>query len=181
MATHIVRRSDYTPPTHRIESVFLEFHLHPTRTCVTSSMRVAPVEGAPTTDLVLNGRELELEFIKVDGLVIREEKGQFKCEDSGDIVIAKIDRPVTIEIRNYINPQANTSLMGLYLSHGNFTTQCEAEGFRRITYFMDRPDVSTKFTVRINAPKLVCPVTLSNGNLIDEGDINEIWHYSVWE
>ncbi|HAW45442.1 MAG TPA: aminopeptidase N, partial [Sutterella sp.] len=82
---------------------------------------------------------------------------------------------------NYINPQANTSLMGLYLSHGNFTTQCEAEGFRRITYFMDRPDVSTKFTVRINAPKLVCPVTLSNGNLIDEGDINEIWHYSVWE
>lgn len=181
MPSQIVRRTDYRPFEHTVESVFLDFHLHPTHTCVTSLMTVAPVKGCEGAELVLNGRELELDYVKLDGLVLNEKAGEFRRLPSGDIAIAGVTKPSTIEIRNYIDPKANTSLMGLYLSHGNFTTQCEAEGFRRITYFPDRPDVSSRFTVRINAPKALCPVTLSNGNLIDEGDINDIWHFTVWE
>ena len=178
MSRNIVTRSDYRAPSHQIDNVFLDFQLHPTRTCVTSKIEIAPT--AQESDLLLNGRELELEYIKVDGRVISEGSGYSKLPN-GDIIVHGIDHAVTLEIRNYINPQANKSLLGLYLSNGNFTTQCEAEGFRRITYYPDRPDVSAKFTVRLAAPKQICPVMLSNGNLIDSGDINNIWHFTKWE
>ena len=179
MASATVFRKDYIPPTHWVDSVYLEFDLHPQQTHVHSTLMIRPNEDRINNDLVLNGRDLDLIRIAIDGREL--DRSEYTILPSGDIVLRGITENIKLEIENVINPQANSSLMGLYLSNGNFMTQCEAEGFRRITYYPDRPDVSTKFTVRINAPKSVCPVLLSNGNLIEEGELDGNWHYTCWE
>lgn len=179
MASATVFRKDYIPPTHWVDSVYLEFDLHPQQTHVHSTLMIRPNEDRINNDLVLNGRDLDLIRIAVDGREL--DRSEYTILPTGDIVLRGITENIKLEIENVINPQANSSLMGLYLSNGNFMTQCEAEGFRRITYYPDRPDVSAKFTVRINAPKSVCPVLLSNGNLIEEGELDGNWHYTCWE
>ena len=179
MASATVFRKDYIPPTHWVDSVYLEFDLHPQQTHVHSTLMIRPNEDRINNDLVLNGRDLDLIRIAIDGREL--DRSEYTILPSGDIVLRGITENIKLEIENVINPQANSSLMGLYLSNGNFMTQCEAEGFRRITYYPDRPDVSAKFTVRINAPKSVCPVLLSNGNLIEEGELDGNWHYTCWE
>lgn len=179
MASATVFRKDYIPPTHWVDSVYLEFDLHPQQTHVHSTLMIRPNEDRINNDLVLNGRDLDLIRIAIDGREL--DRSEYTILPTGDIVLRGITENVKLEIENVINPQANSSLMGLYLSNGNFMTQCEAEGFRRITYYPDRPDVSAKFTVRINAPKSVCPVLLSNGNLIEEGELDGNWHYTCWE
>ena len=179
MASATVFRKDYIPPTHWVDSVYLEFDLHPQQTHVHSTLMIRPNEDRVNNDLVLNGRDLDLIRIAIDGREL--DRSEYTILPSGDIVLRGITENIKLEIENVINPQANSSLMGLYLSNGNFMTQCEAEGFRRITYYPDRPDVSAKFTVRINAPKSVCPVLLSNGNLIEEGELDGNWHYTCWE
>lgn len=179
MASATVFRKDYIPPTHWVDSVYLEFDLHPQQTHVHSTLMIHPNEDRVNNDLVLNGRDLDLIRIAIDGREL--DRSEYTILPSGDIVLRGITENIKLEIENVINPQANSSLMGLYLSNGNFMTQCEAEGFRRITYYPDRPDVSAKFTVRINAPKSVCPVLLSNGNLIEEGELDGNWHYTCWE
>lgn len=179
MASATVFRKDYIPPTHWVDSVYLEFDLHPQQTHVHSTLMIRPNEDRINNDLVLNGRDLDLIRIAIDGREL--DRSEYTILPTGDIVLRGITENIKLEIENVINPQANSSLMGLYLSNGNFMTQCEAEGFRRITYYPDRPDVSAKFTVRINAPKLVCPVLLSNGNLIEEGELDGNWHYTCWE
>ena len=179
MASATVFRKDYIPPTHWVDSVYLEFDLHPQQTHVHSTLMIRPNEDRINNDLVLNGRDLDLIRIAIDGREL--DRSEYTISPTGDIVLRGITENIKLEIENVINPQANSSLMGLYLSNGNFMTQCEAEGFRRITYYPDRPDVSAKFTVRINAPKSVCPVLLSNGNLIEEGELDGNWHYTCWE
>ena len=179
MASATVFRKDYIPPTHWVDSVYLEFDLHPQQTHVHSTLMIRPNEDRINNDLVLNGRNLDLIRIAIDGREL--DRSEYTILPTGDIVLRGITENIKLEIENVINPQANSSLMGLYLSNGNFMTQCEAEGFRRITYYPDRPDVSAKFTVRINAPKSVCPVLLSNGNLIEEGELDGNWHYTCWE
>lgn len=179
MASATVFRKDYIPPTHWVDSVYLEFDLHPQQTHVHSTLMIRPNEDRINNDLVLNGRDLDLIRIAIDGREL--DRSEYTILPTGDIVLRGITENIKLEIENVINPQANSSLMGLYLSNGNFMTQCEAEGFRRITYYPDRPDVSAKFTVRINAPKSVCPVLLSNGNLIEEGELDGNWHYTSWE
>lgn len=179
MASATVFRKDYIPPTHWVDSVYLEFDLHPQQTHVHSTLMIRPNEDRINNDLVLNGRDLDLIRIAIDGREL--DRSEYTILPSGDIVLRGITENIKLEIENVINPQANSSLMGLYLSNGNFMTQCEAEGFRRITYYPDRPDVSAKFTVRINAPKSVCPVLLSNGNLIEEGELDGNWHYTCWD
>ena len=179
MASATVYRKDYIPPTHWVDSVHLEFDLHPQQTHVHSTLIIRPNEDRINNDLVLNGRDLELVRIVMDGREL--DRTEYTLMPNGDIVLRGITKEIKLEIENIINPQANTSLMGLYLSKGNFMTQCEAEGFRRITYYPDRPDISAKFTVRINAPKSVCPVLLSNGNLVEEGELDGNWHYTCWE
>lgn len=179
MASATVFRKDYIPPTHWVDSVYLEFDLHPQQTHVHSTLMIRPNEDRINNDLVLNGRDLDLIRIAIDGREL--DRSEYTILPTGDIVLRGITENIKLEIENVINPQANSSLMGLYLSNGNFMTQCEAEGFRRITYYPDRPDVSAKFTVRINAPKSVCPILLSNGNLIEEGELDGNWHYTCWE
>ena len=179
MASATVFRKDYIPPTHWVDSVYLEFDLHPQQTHVHSTLMIRPNEDRINNDLILNGRDLDLIRIAIDGREL--DRSEYTILPTGDIVLRSITENIKLEIENVINPQANSSLMGLYLSNGNFMTQCEAEGFRRITYYPDRPDVSAKFTVRINAPKSVCPVLLSNGNLIEEGELDGNWHYTCWE
>ncbi|HIU83905.1 MAG TPA: aminopeptidase N [Candidatus Aphodousia gallistercoris] len=179
MASATTYRKNYTAPTHWVDKVDLIFDLHPQRTRVRSTLTVRPNENRPNDDFLLNGRDLELISITVNNHELA--RTEYAILDSGDLLLHGISEPSTIKIENVINPTANTSLLGLYVSNNNFMTQCEAEGFRRITYYPDRLDVMAKFTVRINAPKSVCPVLLSNGNLVEEGEIDNNWHYTRWE
>lgn len=172
-----IYRKDYTAPAFRIDDVALEIDLVPERTRVVNRMRMTRTEaGRP---LVLMGEGLELAGATLDG---RALSGLQASGDTltVDAVPADVGASFTLEIATYCNPAANTSLMGLYVSNGNFFTQCEAEGFRKITYFLDRPDVMTVYTVTLRASKADYPVLLSNGNLVSERDLPEGRHEAVW-
>jgi aminopeptidase N len=155
----IVYLKDYQPFTHLLDRVELTFHLHPTATRVHARLAFAPNPARPGRhDLFLHGRELRLISAHLDGRAITPE-----VTDQG-LTIAAQDLPdaaFTLETIVEINPSANTSLDGLYMSNGMYCTQCEAEGFRKITYYPDRPDVMARFRVRIEGAE---PVLLSNGN-----------------
>jgi aminopeptidase N len=169
---------DYKAPDYAFEKVDLKFELGEEKTLVTSKIRVIPKssDGAP---LILDGENLKLVSLKINGSPVPE--------DNHKIAVRKLhltSLPTSsfdLEIVTEIEPQNNTSLEGLYKSTGNFCTQCEAEGFRKITYFQDRPDVMSKFTTRIEADKTLYPVLLGNGNLIEEGELSVGKHYAVWE
>ncbi|CAJ0776246.1 aminopeptidase N [Ralstonia chuxiongensis] len=172
-----IYRKDYTAPAFRIDEVALEIDLVPERTRVVNRMRMTRTDaGKP---LVLVGEGLELAAATVDG------KALSGLQASGDTltidaVPADVGTSFTLELTTYCNPAANSSLMGLYVSNGNFFTQCEAEGFRKITYFLDRPDVMTVYTVTLRASKADYPVLLSNGNLMSERDLPDGRHEAVW-
>ncbi|MFG1486675.1 aminopeptidase N [Halobacteriovorax sp. RZ-2] len=165
--------ADYKAPTHKIETVELEFHLDDTKTQVYSKMEVVPVNGQT---LELNGEELILKSVKVNG----EEFKNFNEEKEILTLSALPTEKFTLEIHNEINPKANTALDGLYKSGGMFCTQNEPEGFRRITYFIDRPDNLSIFTTKIVADKKDYPFLLSNGNLIEKGDLDGGKHFAIW-
>ncbi len=155
-----VRLADYRPPAFLIEHVELAFELHETATRVRSRLAVRrnPAGSGP---LRLDGAGQPIERIAIDG----EAQGANRYELTPEsLSIADAPDAFTLEIDTTINPRGNTELSGLYLSNGAFFTQCEAEGFRRITWFPDRPDVMTRFTVTITADRTTCPVMLSNGN-----------------
>ena len=170
---------DYRPPDYRIETVNLQFELDETRTRVGSLMTVVCAhdrcEGIHP--LVLNGRDLVLRAIKIDGRLL--SGNDYKLDRESLTVLPVPDR-FALEIETEINPRDNTELSGLYMSSGNFCTQCEAEGFRRIMYYLDRPDVMTRFFTTIIADKKKFPVLLSNGNLIDSGNLKDGRHFSKW-
>jgi aminopeptidase N len=173
----VIRREDYTAPAYRILSVDLTFDLDPVKTIVTSRMRIErnAEPGGMRPPLVLHGEHLNLMRVLADG-----ESVSFRHED-GTLVI---DQPPAdgfmLEVRNTCCPDKNTQLSGLYTSGGGFFTQCEAEGFRRITYFLDRPDVMAVYTVTLRANKAHYPVLLSNGNLLEQGDLGNGRHFAKW-
>jgi len=170
-----IRRSDYQPPVYAIETVEMGFDLDPDATTVATRMRI--VRRQPGV-LRLDGEALELLFVAVDG--VRLDPAQYQVDDTG-LSLPGLPERCTLDIAVRNRPAENSTLMGLYVSSGNFFTQCEAEGFRRITYFPDRPDVMARFTVMLRADRKQFPVLLSNGNLIESGRLPGGRHYAKWE
>ena len=173
-----VHRHDYAPPAFLVDSIDIGFDLDPQATRVAARSRLRRNPDSQQRDLVLHGEELELVAIRMNGKALT--KRQYSLE-FGKLVIPHAPDEVTLEIETLIHPCKNTSLMGLYVSNGNFFTQCEAEGFRKITFFPDRPDVMAKYRVMLRADKQQYPVLLSNGNLVEQGDIGDGRHYALWE
>ncbi|XP_062191518.1 puromycin-sensitive aminopeptidase-like [Phragmites australis] len=170
---------DYKKPDFLFDTVDLQFQLGEEKTIVTSKIVVSPGAEGISSPLVLHGSDLKLLSIKVNG---NELKSEDYTVNSRHLMLSTPPAGVfNLEIVTEICPQLNTSLEGLYKSTGNFCTQCEAEGFRKITYFQDRPDVMAKYTCRIEADKTLYPVLLSNGNLIEQGDLAGGKHYALWE
>ncbi len=172
----LIRREDYAAPAFRIKTVDLTFDLDPAKTLVINKMTVEPQAAQPGAALRLDGEDITLTRVLVDG-----EPVSFKLENQQLVLENLPQQPFSLEIRNTCAPEKNTQLSGLYTSSGNFFTQCEALGFRRITYFLDRPDVMATFKVTLKADKLKYPVLLSNGNLVEEGALEGGRHYAVWE
>lgn len=167
--------SDYTPPVFDIESVYLEFELNPSHTKVTNTMQIRCIQsGQP---LVLDGEQLDLKQVLLDGEDVTEDC--LLTDESLSLHVSKTQ--FEVKIVTQIAPQSNTSLEGLYRTSGNYCTQCEAEGFRKITFFLDRPDVLSFFTTKIVADKQDNAVLLSNGNLIEAGELPGDRHYAIWE
>jgi len=173
-----IRLSDYEPPAYAVEAVDFTFDLAPERTIVSAVLQLRRAGGTPGQPLVLDGEDLELLKISVDG----KELAPAGYEVS-DEALTVFDPPevLTLETSVAINPKANTRLEGLYVSKTMFCTQCEAEGFRRITYFPDRPDVMARYRVTLRGDKAACPVLLSNGNNISNRDLGDGRHEAVWE
>ena len=147
------------------------------RKCAPRS-RSSPTRKSAAAPLVLDGDGLTLTSLKLDGAALPPES-YVATPDS--LTIPQVpNRPFTLEIETLVDPTANTQLSGLYRSSGTYCTQCEAEGFRRITYFPDRPDVMAVYTTRIEADKAEAPVLLANGNLIESGDLPDGRHFAVW-
>jgi aminopeptidase N len=166
---------DYRPPAYRISEVSLTFVLDPAATRVTSVMKLSRTGEAQP--LVLNGEHVQLVSVALDG---RPLGGSEYRVDAETLTIEHAPDRFTLEVVTEIAPAQNTALEGLYVAKGIFCTQCEAEGFRRITYFLDRPDVLAVYTTRIEAAKAAYPVLLSNGNPVDSGDLPGGRHYAVW-
>ena len=177
---NLVKLEDYQPTPYTIPNVNLKFDLDSTRTRVISNLEIRPRDkNSKGRPLILDGDSLKLIAVKIDGVELRQEQYQ---EESYRLTIKNPPRlPFNLEIETEISPETNTKLMGLYRSSGTYCTQCEAEGFRRITYFLDRPDVLSVYTTRIEAEKSVAPILLSNGNPIKQGKIKGTErHYAVW-
>ncbi|XP_004298814.1 PREDICTED: puromycin-sensitive aminopeptidase isoform X2 [Fragaria vesca subsp. vesca] len=170
---------DYKMPDYYFDTVDLKFSLGEEKTFVTSKISVFPrVEGS-SSPLVLDGQDLKLLSVRINGKDLKEDDYHL---DSRHLTIKSLPSGTfTLEIETEMYPQKNTSLEGLYKSSGNFCTQCEAEGFRKITFYQDRPDIMAKYTCRIEADKSLYPVLLSNGNLIEQGDLEGNKHYALWE
>ncbi len=165
-------RKDYRPSSHLIKTTDLDFDLRDTETIVSSRIIFYknPAANNAVDELFLNGESLELLSIKVDGLdanYVLKEDGLFLLNPPDEFVL---------EVQVKIHPESKTDLNGLYQSSGNYCTQCEAMGFRQITYYLDRPDVLSIFTTKINANRERYPVLLSNGNLIEETSSHATWH-----
>ncbi len=176
---HPVRLADYQAPRWLVETVHLDVSLHPTATRVKASLRLSPNPAVPTpAPIVLDGDGLTLQTIAIDGKPLTA--GQFEATADSLTIAQPPNGPLQLEIETLIDPSANTQLMGLYRSSGTYCTQCEAEGFRRITYFPDRPDVMAVYTTRIEADRAEVPVLLSNGNLVDSGELAGGRHFAVW-
>jgi aminopeptidase N len=170
-----IHLADYRAPEFRIRTVHLDFALSPEATKVTATLEIARQSGSGP--LVLAGENQKLLSVALDGRVLSPD--DYLLDDKS-LTLPNPPAKLTLEIASEINPSANTALEGLFLSNGMFCTQCEPEGFRRITYFLDRPDNLSVFTVRIEADREQYPVLLSNGNRIGSGELGGSRHYAVW-
>ncbi|KAJ7557437.1 hypothetical protein O6H91_05G126600 [Diphasiastrum complanatum] len=170
---------DYKPTDYAFERVELKFVLDEDRTIVKSIINVVPRSETSNPPLVLDGRDLKLLSVKINGEVVKSNNLSLTSRHL--TLSTPPSSPFTLEVDTELHPEKNLSLEGLYKSGGNFCTQCEAEGFRKITFFQDRPDVMAIFTTTIEADKTKYPVLLSNGNLIDHGDLEDGKHFAVWE
>ena len=172
-----INRADYSAPAYWIDTVELCFDLDPAKTRVLNKMTLRRNADVPAQPLRLDGEELNLSRVLVNG-----QGTSFKMEGS-QLVLENLpagNEPFDLEIFTTTNPSKNTKLMGLYVSNDSFFTQCEAEGFRRITYFLDRPDVMALYTVTLRADKAKFPVLLSNGNLVEQGNLDDGRHFAKW-
>jgi len=176
----IIYLKDYRPPDFTIDTIFLHFDLHEAFTEVKSILKLKrnPLAKTPNAPLKLNGENLHLKSIFLNGKALAETEYVI---DDNSLTIAKAPDEFTLETVVEIKPQENTALSGLYKSRENFCTQCEAEGFRRITYYLDRPDVMARFTTTITADKIKYPILLSNGNLIETRGLSDNRHWVMWE
>ena len=172
-----IHRADYQAPAWWIDTVDLTFDLDPAKTRVLNKMRLRRNPDVAAQPLRLDGEELNLARVMVNG-----GGTSFKM-DGNQLVLENLPEGTEsfdLEIFTTCAPAKNTQLMGLYVSQGTFFTQCEAEGFRRITYFLDRPDVMASYTVTLRADKALYPVLLSNGNLGDSGALDDGRHFAKW-
>ena len=158
-------RKDYAALPYGIDAVDLDFNVQDEETLVTSTLTITPQGGGP---LVLDGEDLRLVSAEVDGVALA--KDAFSIEEETFTLHAPPSKPFTLKTVVGIEPAKNTQLSGLYESSGNLCTQCEAEGFRRITYFYDRPDCMSMFTSRVEADRKKFPILLSNGNAVATGE-----------
>ncbi len=173
-----IYRHDYTTPAFLIDQVDLDFDLgEKTHVHSRLQLRLNPDRNGVLEPLVLVGEQLELLELKVDGRQLADHE---YAVDAESLTLARPAETFVLEVVTRIDPPGNTSMEGLYQSSGNYCTQCEAEGFRKITYYLDRPDVLAKFRVRIEADRSV-PVLLSNGNLIARGELEGGRHFAQWE
>ncbi|MEK9951677.1 MAG: aminopeptidase N [Curvibacter sp.] len=173
----VIRREDYAAPAYLVDTVELVFDLDPAKTRVLNRMTLRRNPAVAAQALRLDGEELNLARVLVNG-----QGTSFKM-DGGQLVLENLpagEAPFQLEIFTTCAPEKNSKLMGLYVSSGSFFTQCEAEGFRRITYFLDRPDVMASYTVTLRADKRKYPVLLSNGNLVEQGDLDDGRHFARW-
>ncbi len=175
-----IRLKDYTPPPFLIENVDLRFELGEQTTLVSSTLRLArnPACGAPPDDLILDGVALELVSICIDDTPVGDDRYRL---DDASLTVHEVPDSFTLQTCARLRPQANTSLEGLYTSSGNFCSQCEAQGFRKITWFLDRPDVMSRYTTTIVADRDRYPVVLSNGNPVDHGILDGNRHWVRWQ
>ncbi len=168
---------DYTPPDYQVSNINLVFELDRATTRVTSTLQVKRM-AAGTPPLVLNGQALTLVSVALNDNVLAANEYQLSDEQ---LCIHHVPEEFELTVVTEIHPEQNTTLEGLYASSSMLCTQCEAEGFRRITYFPDRPDVMSRYRVKLIADKQTCPVLLSNGNLLESGELDNGKHYAVWD
>ena len=174
-----IRLKDYRPPDWIIETVDLDVSLDPTATTVRAKLKLKPNGSGTPAPLMLDGEEVKLRSLALDGKPLPSDS--FLATPERLTIAQPPNRPFELTIETSVDPTANTQLMGLYRAGSTYCTQCEAEGFRRITYFLDRPDVMAVYTTRIEGDKTETPVLLSNGNLIAQGDIaGTNRHFAVW-
>lgn len=173
---------DYHPSPYLIDHAALDINLHPAATEVTARLQLRRNPAADTTagtPLVLDGDKLKLVSVEIDGDALA--KGDYTASSKSLTIAEPPADPFTLEIKSVCNPEANKALSGLYRSGTLYCTQCEPEGFRAITYYLDRPDVLAKFRVRLEADVAHAPVLLANGNLTDAGKLPGGRHFAVWE
>lgn len=170
---------DYLPPTFSVENLELEFDLDQTNTKVTSRFQLTRLPNSGANDpIVLDGEGLKLESITLNGKNLTSKDYDLTTHQ---LVIPTSEKKIQLAINVHVNPKENTALTGLYLSGGAFTTQCEAHGFRHITYFFDRPDVMTNYLVTLRAPQKEYPVLLSNGDCIDDKKLADGRRQVIWK
>lgn len=170
---------DYEPSLYLVDKLHLEFDLDPSETQVSNTLSVAKNPASNKTGpLQLDGENITLKSVCLDGRTLSEN--EYELTETA-LIIPNVPDQCEVKTVVTLNPKANTTLSGLYVSKNNFCTQCESHGFRRITYTIDRPDVMSTFTTRINGDKKAYPHLLSNGNPVDKGDLEGNRHYVVWE
>ena len=171
---------DYQVPAYLIDEIALDFELNEDCTIVKSHMHIRrnDLSHQSSGDLILNGEELILESIQLNGKALKSD--EYEVTDQS-LIIPKVPDSFELTLRTKIFPQKNTALSGLYRSNQTYCTQCEAQGFRRITYFLDQPDILTRFTTTISADEKKYPILLSNGNLIESTKLQNGRHRVKWE
>ena len=177
----VIRLTDYLAPDFLVSHVDMHVSLHPTETRVRTRLTMhRNPDGFESTPIVLEGDELVLEGLMLDDQTLPEDN--YTVAPDKLVILNPPDRPFSLTIDTVLNPSANTKLMGLYRSNSVYCTQCEAEGFRRITYFPDRPDVMSVYRVRIEAEQDEAPILLGNGNPGEVGTIpGTSRHFAVWD
>jgi aminopeptidase N len=175
------RRADYRPPAFLVDDIALTFDLDPDATEVTATYAFRRNPAAAESDrhepLTLDGEQQERLHVALDARALPRER---LLVDAASLTIADVPDAGTLTIRTRIAPSRNVALEGLYVSSGVFCTQCEAEGFRRITYFLDRPDILARYRVTLRADRARYPVLLSNGNLVASGELADGRHFATW-
>jgi aminopeptidase N len=172
-----IRLEDYRPPSHLVDEIDLHFELEENVTTVRARQKIRRNPEGTGEVLELFGSALTLIALRIDGRVLTSDEYRI---DGEILTIPSLPESFELEVVTHIHPASNTALEGLYLSSGNFCTQCEAEGFRKITWYPDRPDVLARFTTTLSADREKFPVLLSNGNLERQGDLPDGRHFARW-
>jgi aminopeptidase N len=179
-APHTTLLADYTPPPFLIDTVDVDIDFRSGEAIVTAqlALRRNPAAHTPDAPLVLDGEELELLGISLDGVELATDRYRLSPDQ---LTLPDVPDAFRLETRTRIHPDGNTRLSGLYRSANGYFTQCEAQGFRRITWFQDRPDVMARYTVTLHADKAALPQLLANGNPVDSGDEEGGRHWAKWQ